>query len=324
MMKRPLDTSQSHTPVPVLITWDVDPDLWIPVEKRRQALHLAMEVCRALHIPATFFFTARPADIYAEDFASMAEQGHEVGCHGLTHGIEENYDRMPPAMQREYLTEATDRLTGLLGRPVRSFRGPRVKISATTLSLLAELGYRADSSVCSQRIDVISSNLINTGWMTAPRRPYRPSAQNAFRAGNIPLWEVPVSAAVLPFISSLMRVTGLSMMKWLARTLVAESRRTGKPVVYLAHPTEFLGRAPENNGFKRWRAALNPKYFTPKHIRAHGFPVRNLLYVAGGPLLAEYTRHLFQYVAALPGVTFLTMSDYVTNYLPGSAGEQRG
>jgi len=317
-----VDQSNINRTVPVLITWDVDPDQWIPAEKRRMALHTALDVCRQQRIPATFFVTARPADIYAADFGPMAGQGHEVGCHGLTHGTEENYDRMPPDMQREYLTEATDRLTGLLGRPVRSFRGPRVKISGATLDILAGLGYRADSSVCSQRVDIISSNLINTGWMTAPRRPYRPSAQSAFKAGDVPLWEVPVSAAMLPFISSALRVVGLPAMKLFFRGLVAESRRTGKPIVYLAHPTEFLGRAPESGGLKRWRANLKPKYFTPRHIRAHGLSVRNLLYSAGGPLLAEYTRHLFQYMASQPGVTFLTMSDYVAHYLPSSAVQE--
>lgn len=314
--------SQNGRIVPVLITWDVDPDAHVSPEWRRLALHRALDVCQSVQAPATFFVTARPAEIYADDFASMAAQGHEVGCHGLTHGTEENYDRMPLDMQRQYLTEATDRLTDLLGRPVRSFRSPRVKTSATTLNVLAEMGYLADSSVCSQRMDVVSSNLINTGWLTAPRRPYRPSAHNAFRAGDVPLWEVPVSAAVLPFISSLMRVTGLPPMKWLARALVAESRRTGKPVVYLAHPTEFLARPQENTGLKRWRMVLRPTNFTPRHIKAHGFPLRNLLYAGGGPSLADDTRWLFRFLAAQPGVTFMTIGDYVSNYLPAPAGER--
>lgn len=73
----------------------------------------------------------------------------KVGCHGFTHGIEENYGRMSEPMQRDYIRQATDKLQNLVGEPIRAFRGPRVKTSATTLRLLAGNGYLTDSSVCS-------------------------------------------------------------------------------------------------------------------------------------------------------------------------------
>lgn len=300
--------------VPVLITWDVDPDAWLSVEKRLSALQAALSLCQERAILATFFVTAAQAQVYRDRFGPIQDAGHEIGCHGLTHGIEENYDRMPDDQQRAYIWQATETLQALIGAPMRSFRSPRVKTSALTLRLLAEHGYLTDSSVCPQRVDLISSNLVNVGWLLAPRLPYHPRADHAFRKGDLPLWEVPISALGLPFISSTLRVLGLRAMKGLFRMLYAESRHTGKPIVYLAHPTEFLGGATDNN-LKAWRQFISPKYFSPSYIRVHGLRMRSLLYTAHGPRLAAYTRELFAYMAALPAVEFLTVSEYVIHYL---------
>jgi hypothetical protein len=299
--------------VPVLITWDVDPDLWMPFERRQWALNTAMDVCHRQDICATFFFTALPAHAYLDEFENMRVQGHEIGCHGLTHGDEESYDRMPEEMQRAYIREATDKLQALVSSPVRAFRSPRVKTSAHTLRLLAENGYLADSSVCSQRIDFVSSNLINTGWIFAPRRPYRPHPSSAFRRGDIPLWEIPISAAIMPFISSSLQVLGLSVMKGLFRLLYAESRRTGKPIVYLAHPTEFVAK-----GRKRWKTHTKREYFTLSYICAHGLRLRNLLYRVDAEVLLGYTKELFAYMASFPDVAFMTISEYTARH-PGGA-----
>jgi len=58
-------------------------------------------------------------------------------------------------------------------------------------------------------------------------------------------------------------------MKALFRLLCAEAKRTGKPIVYLAHPTEFT------TGRQR-KFAL--REFSPSHMRSHGSLIRSLLY----------------------------------------------
>ena len=303
--------------IPVLITWDADPDEWIPLDKRLQALRTALDLCRHQDIRTTFFVTAEAAKAYRDEIASMQHQGHEVGCHGLTHGTEENYDQMPEAQQRAYIQQATERLQAVTGAPIRAFRAPRVKVGATTMKVLVEHGYRVDSSVCSQRIDFVSSNLINPGWIFAPRRPYHPHEHNAFRAGQMPLWEVPVSATVAPFISTLLRIFGVGVLKIMFRLLYMESRYTGKPIVYLAHPAEFVGGSGGGGGggWKQWRDFIKPEYFKPSFIRAHGLRLRNLLYRASGQMMIEYTRELFAYMASFPDVVFMTVGDYTTRCL---------
>jgi hypothetical protein len=296
--------------VPILITWDVDPDYHLPFEPKRRSFGSAIDLCRDLDIAATFFVTANTDYVSTDQVERLLNSGHEVGCHGLTHRKEEDYDRMPVSLQRSYIEDAKTKLEMLIGGPVRSFRSPRVKTSAQTLSLLGEYGYQADSSVCSQRIDLVSSNMINTGWLFAPRRPYHPHQDSAFKQGDLPIWEIPVSATVMPFISSLLRVVGTTIMKAFFRLQYAESRRTGRPIVYLAHPTEFIS-TPEDSS--RWR--FKRRHFSPSFIRTHGFLIRNWLYWMDGDVCLKSTKQLFSYMASFSDVRFLTVSQYVSRYL---------
>ncbi len=305
--------SPSWHPVPILVTWDVDPDAWVETAKRVWTLETTVALCNELGIRATFFVTAKPADIYAASLPALLDAGHEIGCHGWTHQDEEDYDRMPESTQREYIGNATSKLQDLVQRPIRVFRSPRVKTSACTMRLLAEHGYVADSTVCSQRMDLISSNLINPRWLAAPRRPYRPRFDNAYRAGHLPLWEIPVSALMLPFISSTYRVVGTLAMKVFFRVLHIESKLTGKPIVYLAHPGEFRNR--KSGAQSRFQEYVRAEYFSPAFIRTHGFRPRNLLYRVNGDRLLSSTRNLFRYMASFPDVVFLTVSEYVEQYL---------
>lgn len=295
--------------VPVLITWDVDPDRWTTPELRQRALTLALDLCAEYGVHATFFVTANHAHEYPVHIARMQAIGQEVACHGLTHGDEEDYNRMPEDMQRTYIHEATDKLERAAGMQVRAFRSPRVKTSATTLRLLSERGYLVDSSVCSQRLDLISSNLVNTGWLFAPRRPYHPHRANAFKRGDLPIWEVPISALLVPFISKALNALNLSAMKLVFRLLYAESRRTGKPIVYLSHPTEFIHTHGNSHG-RSARQLLRPRFFSPRYIRTHGFLLRNLLLRMDGEALFDCSRKLFAYMASFPGVTFMSSSEY--------------
>ena len=60
------------------------------------------------------------------------------------------------------------------------------------------------------------------------------------------IWEIPILALMLPFITGTLSVFGLGFMKRFFNVLYRESLRTGKPIVYLIHPTGLL--ASENHG----------------------------------------------------------------------------
>lgn len=297
--------------VPIIVSWDVDPDRWTSLEKRKYSLNKAMDACAEYGIRSTFFITANYIHEYPAELERMRSLGQEVGCHGLTHTDEEEYDRMPEPMLREYIQTARRKIEAVITEPLISFRSPRVKTSASTLKILSENNYLADSSVCSQRLDFVSSNLINPGWLVSPRQPYHPHPANAFKRGDLPLWEVPVSAIMLPFISNTLNVVGVEAMKAFFRLLYTESKITRKPIVYLGHPTEFI--PPRDGQHKRHKFKLQE--FSPGYIRTHGFLIRKYLYGMDGATWFEATRALFAYMASFPNVRFMTIGQYVTTAL---------
>ena len=286
--------------VPVLVTCDIDPSPEVSISEKRKSLDKTLGFFENLKIPATFFFVANVAKQYQSALMPMLDRGHEIGCHGLTHELSEEYSRLPEHIQRENLIEATTILQDLTGAKIRSFRGPRVKTSHITQKILDELGYLVDSSVCSQRLDFISSNLINPGWLRAPRLPYHPSSRSAFKKGARNLWVVPVSALILPFISSLLYVMGPALMKSFFKLLYFESRRTGKPIVYLMHPVEF---AP--HGATEEKASL-------ASIKSRGFHFRRRLKLRVDETRRfEMTHHLLEYMASFEDVKFITATSVV-------------
>ncbi len=293
-------------PVSILVTWDVDPFPDVDIERKKAALRQTRQLLRDHQIPSTFFLPARMADALSREVQELIQDGHEIGCHGLTHGDEENYDRMPEEGQRRYLEEATRILRQTTGERVASFRGPRVKTSHLTQRILMELGYRADCSVASQRVDFVSSNLVNVDWILAPRLPYQPSPRSAFRRGNQDIWVVPLSAAIVPFVSSVLYLFRIRFMKALFRVLYAEARRTGKPIVYLIHPFEFapstLCYKPENMSF--WQ-----------EVRTHGFLIREKFYEKSHLRRFTMNRELMEYMRSFPNTRFQTVRDYVTETL---------
>jgi len=291
-------------PVPMLITWDIDPYSRRDVDRKRRVLRIALEVCQEFNAAATFFFVAQEAKWYADEIAEAKRAGHEIGCHGLTHGDEEEYNRMPLDMQRDYVGRATHLLEDQTGMPVTAFRGPRVKISPTTLGVLVEHGYLTDSSVCSQRLDLVSSNLLNPRWLIAPRIPYHPHCQSAFRRGKLNILEVPISALLIPFISSALYVLRLSIIKALFRLLYLEARRVTKPIVYLAHPAEF-----GSSSHTRLASMMSLK-----SLRTHGLLLRERLREPSPDRRLSLNRELIAYTASFPAVRFMTMRDYAHEF----------
>ena len=292
-------------PVYVLITGDIDPTPEATLEEKRKALVRTQAMLDDLGVPTTFFLVGNLSEDYAQEAPALAAAGHEIGCHGLTHDIDDEYGILPEAEQRERLTEAFRRIQAVSGTPVRSFRGPRVKTSAATQRVLLELGAIADSSVCPQRLDFVSSNLINWRWLVAPRKAYRPHAKSAFRRGRLPLVVVPVSAMGLPFLSGLLYGFGLGLMKGFFRILYAEARLTGKPIVYLYHPAEFA------------KQEIAVRHETNlKAIKARGFYFRRRLKLRGHVderlrLMAE----LIRFMAGHRHVRFVTVSQFAETIL---------
>ena len=288
--------------IPVIISCDIDPTPEIDHQERIRAFASTIGLFSDFDCTATFFCVAAVAETFSSQLTTLVECGHEIGCHGLSHDETDEYGRLPEKEQQRRLIEATEMLTGVTGRPVLSFRGPRVKTSAVTQRILVDLGYRIDSSVCSQRLDFVSSNLINWGWIFAPRRPYTPSLTSPFRRGTRPLLVIPVSALGLPFISSMLNTFGQRFTCFLFDLLYFESRKTGKPIVYLMHPGEFA-----------WKSGQRPKQYS---LKIEGIKQRRSPLIFEQNVEKRYNMHveLFRHMTSRKNVRFMTMAEYEQKY----------
>lgn len=121
---------------------------WADKEDRlMRGLDVLLNLLDAADVRATFFVLGWVVEKYPKVIRQLAEDGHEVGSHGLCH--EKVYDLSPEVFRKEE-TEAKTHLEDVTGHPVVSFRAPFFSItkqSLWALDILADLGYQYDCSI---------------------------------------------------------------------------------------------------------------------------------------------------------------------------------
>jgi peptidoglycan/xylan/chitin deacetylase (PgdA/CDA1 family) len=293
--------SGSHRRVPVLVTLDVHDQPKIDYYLRRSAESLG-----ARGISATYFV---PADVFRR-YRNLAEgitSPHQIACHGFLHGELEFYDIMPEDVQRDYIRQATEIMSDGLGRHPGAFRAPGFRVSGATLLILQEYGYYADVSVNSGRLGITSSYNKENGWLWAPRLPYHPDARNAYRRGDLSLWEIPVSAFLLPFTINAGVAMGRHLSTAFASLLYRECMLRRKPVVYMAHPEDLCENGPE----------YKPRKFSFKLLlpTEYGFGIRHYLSAKKPEEFYRSSTRTLEYLLQRKDAVFLTVGDYIARYL---------
>ena len=96
-------------------------------------------------IPATFFIPAVSL-MLAPEMADLIKRSgrHEFGIHGWIH---EMNTAVPAANERELVQRAVDTLTRLTGSKPVGYRAPSWNMSAATLQILRDLGFKYESSL---------------------------------------------------------------------------------------------------------------------------------------------------------------------------------
>jgi len=287
--------------IPTLITLDVHDMPHID-----RYLERSVELLGEMGIPATYFVPAVIFEKYPQQVKGIPRT-HQVACHGLFHTGEEDYGGMAPAMQRDYIERATGILSSGLGRHPGAFRTPGFRISGTTLSLLGDQGYYADVSVNSGRLGITSTYSKENGWFLAQRLPYHPDPLDPFRAGKLSIWEIPVSAMIVPFTSNAIVSLGSGLSRVFAASLLAESRIRPKPIVYMSHPEDLNRNGPEHA-----RPKFNFKMLLPTE---RGIPFRQYLSAKTPEQFYWLNRAILTYLRKKSVIQFLTVEDYVKQYL---------
>ena len=191
---------------------------------------------------STFFYTGYIARKFPEVVKIVYEKGHEIASHGLVHEPSKAFDVLSAKEQIFHLKESKKILEDIIGEKVISFRAPALRVNKDTPFALAETGFKYDSSISPQRIDMFLSfgGFKKMHWLTAPRVPYFTKHDNLAKKGDGPILEIPISSILLPYIGTTLRIMP-GTIKFVRNILKTESlRNPQKPIVYLFHPNEIL------------------------------------------------------------------------------------
>lgn len=221
-------------------------------------VHRILDLFYDLGIPGPFFITGRFAEDCPEVVREIDRKGHDVGCHGYSHGLDvgENFIDLPPGEQEKRIDKASGILGGIINRNVEIFRAPYAKIGSPAMRILESRGYRIDSSVASRRFDFGMGVSNSLGAFFAPSKPYHPSRTNVFRRGDSALLEVPISAFIMPLTLSALRTLGQKKV----RIVFGMARRLFDPVVFYLHPWEVM----EVDEIQLWKG------YPKRHVKNRG------------------------------------------------------
>jgi len=177
---------------------------------------------------ATFFTLGQVAEHYPVLVKKIHEKGHEIGVHGYDHY---RFGKMDPDLARSQLSRAKSLLEDLTGEEVIGHRAPAFSINEQTswaLPLLAELGFRYDSSIMPCRAS-------HYGWSGFPDEVTEIRFENGNSIVEIPMTTVTLGSRKVPFL-------GGSYFRLLPYTLTAigirKSAAQRNPVFYM-HPYEM-------------------------------------------------------------------------------------
>jgi len=231
------------------------------------------------NVKATFFYTGHIATLYPEVVTMVLPYGHEIGSHGLTHEVGQAFDVLSLEDQIDHLKLSKAILEDISGQEVVSFRAPAARVNNNLPLALEEAGYKVDSSISSQRLDMFLSfgGMKKLNWLLAPRKPYFSATDNIFKKGRSHILEIPITACIFPYIGTFMRIAP-SLNRMLRRFLYMETLLTKRPFNFLTHPNEFIDEDLESGVIER-RGSNFVSYLLGDVIR-HRLKMRNLGTVA--------------------------------------------
>jgi len=241
----------------------------------RQGMPRLLELYEKYNVKATFFFTGYIAKKYPDVVRMIQPYGHEIGSHGLTHEVNQAFDVLSLKHQIEHLKQSKQILEDISGEEVISFRAPAARVSQNTTLALQMAGFKIDSSVSSQRLDMFLSfgALKKLHWLTAPRKPYFVDPNNIFKKGDSSILEIPISAIGFPYIGTFMRIAP-ALNRMTRNMLWLETKCNQRPFVFLTHPNEFIDEKRDDHDIER-RAKNYFSYLLGDVLR-HKLKVKNL------------------------------------------------
>ena len=111
-----------------------------------------LDLLDEFEVTATFFVVADVVEHYPGLVEGIVERGHEIACHGLHHSLKIHSETKKPSMSvdafRERTLKAKKILEDICGDNVIGYRAPAAYVGGWMLDVLADIGFKYDSSVC--------------------------------------------------------------------------------------------------------------------------------------------------------------------------------
>jgi peptidoglycan-N-acetylglucosamine deacetylase len=274
----------------------------------KEGMPLLLNLYDKYNIRSTFFFTGEIAKKFPDVVRMILPYGHEVACHGLTHRVDKSFDILSLTEQIEHLSISKKILEDISGNDIISFRAPALRVNKYTVEALEKTGFLIDSSIASQRFDMFMSfgSIKKFKWLIAPRNPYQTDNKSLFKKGNSRITEIPISALIIPYIGTTMRIFP-SFTSIVGRILNLENNFNDKPINILIHPNEFIY---EERDFKTLPRRSNNffSYLFSDYLR-NKLKQKNL----GKNLIPIYEKEIKYFLNKR--YKFTTLRDYVENGL---------
>ena len=193
-----------------------------------RGLHILLDLLGERGALATFFVLGPLVSEYPDVIRRIANEGHELGCHGWSH--DPVYEMTPERFTNE-TRRARDAISDLSGGPVQAYRAAYFSItrqSLWALEILAELGFKYDSSIFPVR-----------NWRYGIADYSRDPVLINTLAG--PLWEFPIS--VMNRYGLTIPVSGGAYFRLypygFTRANFLAQERDGRGVIFYLHPWEL-------------------------------------------------------------------------------------
>lgn len=240
------------------------PASWGKRESRvEQNTDIVLALLADYQVKATFFILGWVAERYPRVTKSIAEQGHEVACHGYLHQRVGQQDR---ATYRQDIRRAKALLEDQTGSAILGYRAPSYSITRQTdwaFDELIDAGFQYDSSIFPMKHDFygipdwprFAGYAVKNGncWQDATELG---TAETGIR--EIPITTLRLAGKNLPIAGGgYFRLLPYALTRWGLNRI---NSREGQPFVFYLHPWEFDPLQPRMVGVKvksRFRHYLN-------------------------------------------------------------------
>jgi peptidoglycan/xylan/chitin deacetylase (PgdA/CDA1 family) len=268
-----------------------------------QGMPRLLELYKKYDVKSTFFFNGDIIRQHPQVVKMVLDDGHEIASHGWVHESNKAFDVLPFEEQVEHLSLSKKLLEEIGGKEVISFRAPALRINKNTGIALNKLGFKIDSSVSPQRLDMFMSfgGLKKLTWLFAPRLPYFTDNDKLWKKGNSNIYEIPISAFGFPYIGTTLRIFPL-FTRFTRILLHLENKFNRKPIVFLTHPNEFIDEEKNSSGITR--RSKNPISYFLGDVLRHKLKLKNL----GQDAIPLYEREIIYFKNK--GYKFITCEEY--------------